>query len=260
MSIELPADLDVGIYRAQNPDLTGLSDDDLIAHFRESGYREQRCYAAVDDDHDRYSMRWLRGRGIEVGAGASPTRLFGDATTTLADVDASLAYGGSRYDELFSLDDPELIARLGADTFDFAIASHVLEHVDSFLRGFKNLIDLVRPGGTVYIALPIKEYLHDRVWMPYFAFDHHIDEFSDRLKYADVHDRLIIGEHHTQHQGAPLAFAQHERFLHHKHNYDLHDWSSLLLRSLEFLETPAQLVDSGFGRQRQDCNFVMQKK
>ncbi|QDM17932.1 methyltransferase domain-containing protein [Tardiphaga sp. vice278] len=251
---------DLTTYRAQNPDLAGFSDGELAAHFKNCGFREKRCYAAVDDDHERFSMRWLRGKGIEIGAGSSPTRLFGDATTELADVDASLKFGGSRYDQLFSLDDPQLTERMGVNVFDFAIASHVLEHVDSFLRGLKNLIDLVRPDGIVYVSLPIKEYLYDKHWMPFYPFAHHVEEFAHPLKFADGHDRLIIGEHEQKYEaGGDFTIAQQDRFLHHKHNYDLHDWTALLFQSLEFLGGPARVVDSGFGRQRQDCNFVLQK-
>lgn len=256
MTIVLPPEFDPAVYCKQNPYLSGLSDVELSAHFSGLGYLERRCYANFEDDHDRFSMRWLRGKGIEIGAGTSPTPLFGDATTTLADVDPSLAFGGSRYDHLCSLDDPQLIERLGLGTFDFAIASQVLEHVASILRGFKNLIDLVKPGRIVYLALSIKEYLQDYHWMPHLLFEHHV---NDPLKIAHHHDGLITGYRgQPYHSGRP-QIPQNERFLHHKHNCVRHNWTALLMRSPEFLGTSARLVDSCVGRQRQDCNFMLQK-
>jgi hypothetical protein len=37
-------------------------------------------------------MRWLRGNGIEVGAGANPVRLFGDASAQMSDCDGTASY------------------------------------------------------------------------------------------------------------------------------------------------------------------------
>jgi SAM-dependent methyltransferase len=203
-------------------------------------------------------MRWLRGAGIEIGAGSYPTRLFGNATAVLADKDPSLKYGGDHVDAIFSLDDPALLDHVGRDRFDFAIASHVLEHLDSTMRGLENLVGLVRPGGVIYIAVPIKEYLYDKHWMPVFPFEHHVAEYAEPLKFADAHDALICGEHHKS-RGGTLTIDAADRFQHHKHNYDFHDWWVLLLRCIDHLHLQTRVVDASFGGGRQDVNFVFER-
>ncbi len=249
--------LDLEIYRRENPDLAHLSSRELRSHFGQHGFRERRSFTRTHDAASHFSMRWLRGDGIEIGAGSSPTPLFGGATAVLADSDPTLKYGGSRADSIFSIDDDNLAAAIGR-TFDFVVASHVLEHADSFIRAVKNTCDIVAPGGVVYIVLPDIDFLHDREWMPSFSFEHHVEEFSDRLVHAEMHDDLIKAEHRRLH-GNDLQIPPDERFLHHKHNYRFHGWTKLLVEALTFLGTPATLADAGYGRNRYDCHYILLK-
>jgi len=140
------------VYRASNLDLRGMSDAQLRAHFAASRH-EPRLFGPTPDTVNFMSMRWLRGRGVEVGAGGSPTPLYGPTTTLQADCDPGLAFGGRTLDMPGSIDDPRF-AQQAEGRFDFSIASHVLEHADSFIRSVDNLVTLVRPGGVAYIVLP----------------------------------------------------------------------------------------------------------
>jgi predicted SAM-dependent methyltransferase len=197
-------------------------------------------------------MKWLRGEGIEIGAGDKPTPLYGWASVVLADSDSDLRYGGAICDRYFSLDDRELLGRVGGDAYDFAVASHVLEHLDSFIWGLRNLIGLVRVGGIVYGAVPISKYDYDRNWMQYFPFSHHLEEFDEPLKHAHIHDeavRLITG----------MEVRPADRYRNHKHTYEYHDWSTLFVQTLEFLGGSARIVDSSFGYERSDANFVLER-
>jgi hypothetical protein len=253
-------------YRSSNQDLRGLSDAACRTHFEQQGVRERRIFGPTFTSHDRLSMRWLRGSGIEIGPGETPTELYGESICSYADCDPALKaggrgqFGGLSCDEFFSLDDPTLFERMPRKRFDFAIASHVLEHVDSFLLGFRNLIDMVRDGGICYVALPSSAYDYDKNWMPTFEFSHHIQEFEDPMKFVELHDRLVIEEH--QKSGSWVGVNQippEARFPHHKHSYDFHGWCDLILRSLDFLGGPARLMDACFGYERMDCNFVLER-
>lgn len=268
---------DTAVYRNSNQDLSKKSDAECRDHFETSGKYERRVFGLTTTTHDRLSMRWLRGEGIEIGAGSTPINLYGHAERCFADSDTDLKFGGSQIDYVFMLDDPNLFSRVPRDGFDFAVASHVLEHVDSFLIGLQNLIRLVKPGGIVYAAVPSSEYDYDGIWMPYFDFQHHIDEFLDPLKYVRVHDDLVIDVYrrnaasgagrrsdvfHDDEFYAALKqgrLSPAHRFSHHKHSYDYHGWTEMFIKSLEYLGHDARLVDAAFGEERMDCNFVFER-
>lgn len=244
-----------GVYRAHNTDLHGFGLARLTAHFLITGRKEPRIFGHVVQSHDRFSMKWLRGSGIEIGAGKMPTRLFGAADAVQADTDPSLFFGGTHADSIFSLDDPHLSP---TTLYDFSVASHVLEHVDSFIHELQNLIKFVRPGGTIYVALPIVEHLHDAAWMPDYDFQHHVDEYREPLRYADAHDQLIVDEHAKLYETG-FTIAKSDRFVHHKHNYTLEGWMMIIGQTLAFLKWPARLVDCGYGYERNDCLFILRR-
>ena len=87
----------VSIYRKYNLDLRHLTDLELQEHFQKYPH-ERRIYGNTTTAAETLSMRWLRGNGVEIGAGANPTPLFGNARTEMSDCDETLAFGGNRID------------------------------------------------------------------------------------------------------------------------------------------------------------------
>jgi SAM-dependent methyltransferase len=258
------------IYRNYNLDLRHLTDSELLEHFHKYPH-ERRIYGNTSTTIETLSMRWLRGNGIEVGAGANPTPLFGDARARLSDCDETLAFGGNRIDVQYSIDDPEF-SRQNRARYDFAIASHVLEHADSFLRAVENLLLITRAGGVVYIVLPDINFLLDKNWLPNFDFEHHITEYHKPLTHANLHDRLYIsgsgeGILHTnqvahlskKYQAAVLSghIPADQRFLHHKHNYGFNDWLGILHLTQGFFRGKFAFLDVRYGHERSDCHFVL---
>ena len=83
------------IYRNHSLDLSALclSDEDLAAHFYRFGHREPRVFGATNSSAEYLAMKWLRGRGLEIGAGRFPTKLFGSAVCEYADVEGGEAFG-----------------------------------------------------------------------------------------------------------------------------------------------------------------------
>ena len=116
--------LDLAIYRAYNNDISNKSDKELKKHFHSSGKFERRIFASCDTTAERFSMRWCRGSGLEIGAGRSPTKLFGDAQSVQADIEGAEYFGNSNF-ITYSLNE-EVPSEL-AEKFDFVISSHVLE-------------------------------------------------------------------------------------------------------------------------------------
>lgn len=258
------------IYRKFNIDLVGLDDEALDEHFKASQH-EQRIYGETREDVELISMRWLRGSGLEIGAGRFPTPLFGNASAVYGDCDESLVFGGEVLDIGISLDDERFSEEL-PKKFDFIIASHVLEHVDSFIRGVHNLISSVQSGGIVYIVLPDKGFLNDKNFIPDYSFEHHELEFTNPLLFAKVHDDLFIKANISGiDQNNMHAFLSEEyknqiksgkiseinRFLHHKHNYSYIGWVNLILNIQKYLKNSFDILDMRYGHARHDCHFIL---
>jgi SAM-dependent methyltransferase len=260
------------IYHAENQDLRALSKAELTQHFRSCGYRERRLFGAVWQTRERISMRWLRGNGLEIGPGATPLTLYGDARVAVADIDRSLSYGGSKLDYSFTLDDLDIGGAVPLGQFDFVVCSHVMEHLDSLFRGIENALKLVRPGGVVYIAVPCKNFDQDRELIPDYGLDHHQRDYGEPGHSNVEHDAVVLGQLRKAQAGGGThdelgrdfrewikanALPPETRYAWHRHSYNYHGWTATLLGALEFLKQPAELVHSEFGNERMDANFVL---
>lgn len=118
----------------------------------------------------RASMgRWLRGKGIEIGALHHPLSVPPGAAVSYVDW---LSVDGLRdhYPEL--ADEPlvpvdiiasaEDLSPLPDASQDFVIACHLFEHLENPLRGLVEAARVLRPGGILYIALPDPRVTFDR--------------------------------------------------------------------------------------------------
>lgn len=59
-----------------------------------------------------------------------------------------------------------LIELVGETRFDYAIASHVVEHVPDFIGWLKEIHAVLKPGGTLSLAIPDKRYCFDYLRQP----------------------------------------------------------------------------------------------
>lgn len=270
-SARIPDDFSFAVYRAHNLDLQGMTDQELLAHFlHNSG--DRRLYGPTRTTAEFLSMRWLRGNGAEIGAGSSPTKLFGNAKAELHDFDQSFVFGGEESGVAKSVDDVKFVEAIG-QRYDFAVASHVLEHCDSFIRAFENLCKVVKPNGVVYIVLPDIEFLQDKNWMPRLDFPHHLEEYSSPQAHAERHMKDHLGgiaedvESYNRHITFPDEYKAGVKagyipsqfwFIHHKHNYRFDGWLRLILQTIDHLGIRCEMVDCRYGHERMDCHFVIQ--
>lgn len=267
-------DFSLDLYRSYNLDLAHQSDESLFAHFL-ANQRDQRVYAKTDNTVEFLSMRWLRGDGFEVGAGAHPTPLYGNARALLSDCDDSHAFGGERVDIAGSVDDPDFW-RDKEDNYDFVVASHVLEHVDSLLLAIDNMLKITRHNGIIYITLPDINFLHDKYWMPFYDFQHHIREYNHPKENLELHNNAVLdfiksSDDATTKESIHATFSDEYiesisngyipeayRFMHHKHNYDFGGWLDILHQTKKFFSNRIKFVDARYGHERMDCHFVFQ--
>lgn len=262
---------DPRFYKENSSDLRMLELDELalVEHYQEFGKKERRAFASTSCVSDAFSMKYLRGSGLEIGCGDAPVRLCEGVACAYGDL-----YTQSYFDKGFGHEHKSENVDLNSDLFkhqktgdwDFVIARHVLEHCDSFIRGLMNLQALVKRGGSIYVALPLLDKMADREWMPKHGLLHHAVEYffpnvwtgkhADDFLKAQTPDELValLGKEVSRRD-----FVKNYSYLMHRHNYKLSDWLSLILFANRFFVRQLELVDFAVCSDRDDLNLVFKK-
>ncbi len=152
-----------------------------------------------DDPHGplarrELGLRYIRGRGIEIGAAASPLSVSRKVKVAYVDrysqtefteyVHSALFDGYDRKSVLAQAvridiaDDGETLATIGDETQDFVIANHVLEHTQDPLGTLQNWFRVLKPGGVLFMAVPEKRLTFDAP-RPVTPLSHLIDDHEN---------------------------------------------------------------------------------
>lgn len=133
----------------------------------------------------RLAKRYLHGSGLEIGALHSPLPLPPGATVRYVD---RMDCAGLRehYPELSKqalvevdiIDDGETLGTQPAASADFVIANHFIEHTQDPLGTLSNHLRVLRPGGTLYLAVPDRRHTFD-VDRPPTPLEHLIRDHSE---------------------------------------------------------------------------------
>lgn len=115
----------------------------------------------------------VTGVGIEIGAANSPIidRSVGDCRyvdyTDTDGLKARLAQAGYPFlDQVIEIDyvwsgSGSLAAIVGDEKFDYAMASHVIEHVPNPIGWFRGIAETLKPGGVFNLAIPDRRFTFD---------------------------------------------------------------------------------------------------
>ena len=260
-------------YRKNNVDLRNLSDRELEEHYIKYGREERRIFRKPGDIREQMSMAWLRGKGLEIGAATNPTPLYGKKTAcSYLEPDVSDAedsahtlgvvknkdFEGIRY--WGNIEEKSISKKIpGYGSFDFCIALHVLEHANSLIRAIKNTIEATKEEGIVYLALPDKNYLEDKIFMKRYGIFHHSIEY--------MVPKFFRREHHRRFCNG-LGPESYKRILEkdiymHRHTYDMDGYSSLFARIKDisvFFGFSFEIKDIAYGHERKDINIILENK
>jgi SAM-dependent methyltransferase len=157
---------------------------------------------------------FLAGSGIEIGALHHPLAVPAGAKVTYVD---RLDVPGLRreFPELAAhplvpvdvVDDGETLRRFANASQDFVIANHFLEHCQNPLGTLERLVQVLKPNGMLYLAVPDKRGTFDRdrpltQWRhlvrdyecgPAWSYEGHVREYAalvDRLTGPDLERRV----------------------------------------------------------------------
>ena len=139
--------------------------------------------------------RWLRGRGVEIGALHKPTPVDRGVSVHYVDYKTK-AENVARYPELEGfeivatdiVDDGFLLNRIADRSLDFLIANHALEHSPDPYGTLLRWQSKLRRRGVMYFALPIAEKCYDQ-GRPLTSLDHLLE---DRRQFAALDAARIL--------------------------------------------------------------------
>ena len=108
--------------------------------------------------------------------------------------------------------------------YDFCIALHVLEHTNSLMRGVKNTIKATKRGGVIYLALPDKNSLEDRLFIENYGISHHAIEYFKPK---------IFLRNHLERLRSELGLEKYKMVTvkdtyMHRHTYDMDGYTKIL--------------------------------
>ena len=156
----------------------------FLAHHRLS-VAQMVSVRLVERTRERVAREYLRGEGLEIGALHHPLRVPTEVTVRYVD---RLDVDGLRdqYPELVDrplvpvdvIDDGEVLRSQEDESHDFVIANHFLEHTEDPIGTVENHLRVLREGGHLYVAVPMKEATFDAL-RPLTPLEHVIRDRRD---------------------------------------------------------------------------------
>ena len=114
--------------------------------------------------------QYFTGRGLEIGALHRPMPVPAGVRMSYADSFSteelirlwSPEVDGHQVAPVDVVTDATTLGAVADATFDFVIASHVVEHLEDPIRCLQSLARVTRPGGCVFLALPDRRATFDK--------------------------------------------------------------------------------------------------
>jgi predicted SAM-dependent methyltransferase len=165
--IDLPEVLELDVYRALNPDIAGLSDEELVVHYRRYGIDEGREANTLATRGDFAGLVPKSADALEIGPFYSPvlksrrTKYF-DVLSQEELIARALAIGVAdptvpKIDFISDVGDLSVVDQ----QFDVVLSSHCLEHQPDLIAHLNQVERILRVGGRYFLLVPDKRYCFD---------------------------------------------------------------------------------------------------
>lgn len=127
------------------------------------------------------ASRFLKGNGLEVGAGSRPFPVPDDARVCYGDI-----RGGASLESYFQNSaiqtgdeiDAQTFAGVDTGSFDFVISAHVIEHLRDPVGSIVEAVRVLRPGGVLVLVVPDLRYSFD-CNRPETTVEHALQDYQD---------------------------------------------------------------------------------
>ena len=149
------------------------------------------------------SLKYIAGTGIEIGALHAPLSVDCEKANVLyvdrlAQQDLYEQYPEfKKYDIVAAdiIDNGDELATIPADTYDFCISNHVLEHLEDPIKALCNWMRILKTKGLLFLSVPLPGNIVDKNRQP-TPISHIIEDYGliarDREAYAKQrHDHFL---------------------------------------------------------------------
>jgi SAM-dependent methyltransferase len=136
---------------------------------------------AIQRDRTAIAFRFIRGRGVEVGAGARPFPVPPDVEVLYGDIreHASLQdYFKATEVQSGQQIDAQTFAGMAESSLDFVISAHVIEHLRDPIGAIVNAVRVLKTGGFLILVVPEMRLTFDR-HRPETTVEHVLLDFAD---------------------------------------------------------------------------------
>jgi GT2 family glycosyltransferase/SAM-dependent methyltransferase len=196
-----------------------------------------------------FSRKYLAGDGIEIGALHQP--LWTPPAAHVRYVDRFNVAGlREHYPELKDfklvdvdvLDDGEKLGTFTAESLDFIISNHMLEHCENPIGTIRNHLCKVRSGGILYYAVPDKRKTFD-IERELTSFDHLVED--DRLgPQRSRRKHFLEWSQWVNHQNGTHIEDEADRLMRQNYSIHYHVWDDDAFR--HFVESARKYLDDPF--------------
>jgi predicted SAM-dependent methyltransferase len=157
------------------------------------------------DARTTFAAHYLFGQGLEIGPLHLPLATPPQAKVSYVDR-MSVADLRAEYPELEGwnltepdiVDDGEKLTKVAAESQDFIIANHFLEHTENPIGTVQTHLGKLKPGGILFYAVPDKRFTFD-YRRPVTPLEHMVADYEQgpersRREHYEEWTRLVIGE------------------------------------------------------------------
>jgi SAM-dependent methyltransferase len=217
----------------------------------------------------RMSNKYIYGNGIEIGALHCPLWTGDRANVRYVDIapeeDNMKKYPelkGFRFAHVDIIDEGEKLDRIPAESLDFIIANHFLEHTHNPIGTIRNHLSKLKKNSRIFYAIPIKDYTFDRE-RPITPWVHLLMDDSDGgasskyghyLEWAHMIDHVKDETKAIEH--ARLLMSRDERI--HFHVWNTESFEEFINRVRDYLGNPFDIID--FFENYEEIIVVIQRR
>ena len=165
-SVEELIDLDLDYYRENNVDLATFTDQELITHYFDHGYREGRASSGLAT-RDNFISDLMGSRVLEIGPFCSPT-IVGEHVEYADHLSSEELRNRARELNMDPSNVPDIkhVLRSGSlsgttDSYDVVFSSHNLEHQPDIVGHLNEVSSILVPGGRFGLIVPNALYCFD---------------------------------------------------------------------------------------------------
>ena len=173
-------------FAAMKPRLDVMSMADFASSRISSPDKDADPTAQTDEEQmnaarRELSERFIRGRGIEVGAGSRPFPIPAGARCFYGDVrdaESLTTYFAGQQSPFDGFLNAQTFAGIPDGSQDFVISAHVIEHLEDPIGAVLAALRILKPDGVLVLVVPDRRRTFDRL-RPGTPLQHLVQDHSD---------------------------------------------------------------------------------